>query len=99
MCQRFVAKAELVNRTFSKEVSLKHDQHCSTLFILQLLHNYSHSRLLDYVQQIQFTYTKRKLNNYYSFTSVLKASRKTNTHNDNKSRSRHKDPNYIVALL
>lgn len=66
----------MVNRTFSKEVSLKHDQHCSTLFISQLLHNYSHSRLWDYVQQIQFTYTKRKLNNYSSFTSVLKAFKK-----------------------
>lgn len=55
ICQRFVAKAEVVNRTFSKEVCLKHDKHCSILFIWQLLHNYNHSRLWNYVEQIQFT--------------------------------------------
>lgn len=89
MCQRFVAKAEVVNRMFSKKVFFNCDQHCSILCIWQLLHNYSHSRLWDYVQQIHFT--------VHIYTSVLKASRNTQTHNNN-SRSRHKNP-IIQQLL
>lgn len=85
MCQGFVVKAEVVNRTFSKEVCLKRDQHCSFLLFWQL-----------YTTTITAGSDGITTNRFIYGSCVLKISRNKHTHN--KKKWRYNSPQFLSSF-